>query len=196
MMSSSSNICTQLALRQHAPHTAPALWRSSLSARRQNLHPFHNLHIPAAAAVIPGHVLGALEAVTQQKKAAVSRAIRLVPDFPKAGVIFQDVSTLLLDPAAFQYTIDLLVDRYKDMDVQCIAGELLQVCCGSYSGKGAWWPARKFRCAYTLPNLPVLITHASAGFEARGFIFGPPVALALRVPFVMIRKAGKLPGGF
>jgi len=33
-----------------------------------------------------------------------------------------------------------------------------------------------------------------AGFDARGFLFGPPIALALKIPFVMIRKAGKLPG--
>ena len=33
-----------------------------------------------------------------------------------------------------------------------------------------------------------------AGFDARGFLFGPPIALALNLPFVMIRKAGKLPG--
>lgn len=35
---------------------------------------------------------------------------------------------------------------------------------------------------------------AVAGFEARGFIFGPPLALALKVPFVPLRKPGKLPG--
>lgn len=33
-----------------------------------------------------------------------------------------------------------------------------------------------------------------AGFEARGFLFGTPLALALQKPFVPLRKAGKLPG--
>lgn len=36
-------------------------------------------------------------------------------------------------------------------------------------------------------------THV-AGFDARGFLFGPSIAMALNIPFVMIRKAGKLPG--
>ena len=35
---------------------------------------------------------------------------------------------------------------------------------------------------------------AVVGFEARGFIFGPPIALALGLPFVPLRKPGKLPG--
>ena len=56
------------------------------------------------------------------KKAAIAGAIREIPDFPKKGIMFQDVSTLLLDPVAFQYAIDLLVERYRGMDVQCIAG--------------------------------------------------------------------------
>ncbi|KAH9383363.1 hypothetical protein HPB48_024582 [Haemaphysalis longicornis] len=36
--------------------------------------------------------------------------------------------------------------------------------------------------------------HAIAGLEARGFLLGPSLALALNVPFVPVRKAGKLPG--
>jgi len=31
------------------------------------------------------------------------------------------------------------------------------------------------------------------GFDARGFILGPPIALALKIPFFMLRKSGKLP---
>lgn len=49
-------------------------------------------------------------------------------------------------------TVDIFVQRYRDMDIDFVAG-----------------------------------------LDARGFVLGPPIALALRKPFVMIRKKGKLP---
>jgi adenine phosphoribosyltransferase len=67
--------------------------------------------------------------------------------------MFQDITTLLLDPKAFKDTIDLLVERYKNKNINVIAG-----------------------------------------VEARGFIFGPPIALAIGAKFVPMRKPKKLPG--
>ena len=70
-----------------------------------------------------------------------------------AGILFWDVTTIFLNPTAFQYTIDLLVEQYRDQKIDVVAG-----------------------------------------FEARGLIFGAPLALALGVAFVPLRKPGKLPG--
>jgi adenine phosphoribosyltransferase len=39
-------------------------------------------------------------------------AIRSVPDFPKKGIVFRDITTLLKDPAAFRHAVDLLTTRY------------------------------------------------------------------------------------
>ncbi|XP_047148752.1 adenine phosphoribosyltransferase-like [Vigna umbellata] len=41
----------------------------------------------------------------------ISSAIRVIPDFPKPGILFQDITRLLLDPKAFEDTIDLFVER-------------------------------------------------------------------------------------
>lgn len=41
-------------------------------------------------------------------------AIRSVPDFPKKGIVFRDITTLLKDPVAFRTVVDLFYDRYKD----------------------------------------------------------------------------------
>ncbi len=79
----------------------------------------------------------AMAATDDQKKAAIAASIRVIPDFPKKGIMFQDVSTLLLDPVAFQYSIDLFVDRYKKMGVECIAGWLWMGPLGW--GRGGWW---------------------------------------------------------
>ncbi|CAK9157438.1 unnamed protein product [Ilex paraguariensis] len=83
----------------------------------------------------------------------ISDAIRVVPHFPKPGIMFQDITTLLLDHKAFKDTVDIFVDRYRDMDISVVAG-----------------------------------------VEARGFMFGPSIALAIGAKFVPLRKPKKLPG--
>ncbi|KAH9331941.1 hypothetical protein KI387_004049, partial [Taxus chinensis] len=83
----------------------------------------------------------------------IAAAIRVVPDFPKPGIMFQDITTLLLDHKAFRDSIDIFVERYKDKNITVVAG-----------------------------------------IEARGFIFGPPIALAIGAKFVPMRKPKKLPG--
>lgn len=85
--------------------------------------------------------------------ARISSSIRIIPDFPKPGIMFQDITTLLLDTKAFKDTIDLFVERYRDQNISVVAG-----------------------------------------VEARGFIFGPPIALAIGAKFVPMRKPKKLPG--
>ncbi|KAJ0075478.1 hypothetical protein Patl1_34551 [Pistacia atlantica] len=84
---------------------------------------------------------------------AIKEAIRVVPHFPKPGIMFQDITTLLLDHKAFKHTVDIFVDRYRNMRIDVVAG-----------------------C------------------EARGFVFGPPIALAIGAKFVPLRKPRKLPG--
>lgn len=39
-----------------------------------------------------------------------------------AGIMFQDITTLLLDPKAFKDTIDLFVERYKGKNISVVAG--------------------------------------------------------------------------
>ncbi|PHT51043.1 Adenine phosphoribosyltransferase 3 [Capsicum baccatum] len=97
--------------------------------------------------------MAASDDVKDARIAGISSAIRVIPDFPKSGIMFQDITTLLLDTKAFKDTIDLFVERYKDKNISVVAG-----------------------------------------IEARGFIFGPPIALAIGAKFVPMRKPKKLPG--
>lgn len=48
--------------------------------------------------------------------------IRTIPDFPKPGIQFRDITTLLADPEGFKETIEILIDRYKNHDVDFIVG--------------------------------------------------------------------------
>ncbi|MDS1030012.1 adenine phosphoribosyltransferase [Bacillota bacterium LX-D] len=79
--------------------------------------------------------------------------VRVIPDFPKKGISFKDITTLLRDGEAFKYAIDKLADKCKEKRIDLIVGP-----------------------------------------EARGFMIGAPLAYALGVGFIPIRKPGKLPG--
>jgi adenine phosphoribosyltransferase len=48
--------------------------------------------------------------------------IREIPDFPKPGILFYDITTLLKDPAAFKEAIDLMLEPYKDEHVDLVVG--------------------------------------------------------------------------
>ena len=79
--------------------------------------------------------------------------VRSIPDYPKKGILFRDITTLIEDPDGFRESVDRLAGLHKDLG----------------------------------------ITHV-AGIEARGFIFGAGVAIALGVGFIPVRKKCKLPG--
>jgi adenine phosphoribosyltransferase len=53
---------------------------------------------------------------------SVKQIIRDVPDFPKEGIIFKDITPLLADPVAFQKTINTLKDRYANKSVDAVVG--------------------------------------------------------------------------
>ena len=50
------------------------------------------------------------------------RHIRDVPDFPKEGIIFKDITPMLQDAKAFQTSVDLLADRYMGEGVDVVVG--------------------------------------------------------------------------
>lgn len=79
--------------------------------------------------------------------------IRVIPDYPKPGIRFKDITTLLKNGPAYQAAIEAMKQQVAELEIDVIAGP-----------------------------------------EARGFVIGAPLALALGVGFVPIRKSGKLPG--
>src|SRR4030095_3505575 len=48
--------------------------------------------------------------------------IREIPDFPKPGILFYDITTLLKDPASYKEAIDLMIEPYKDDQVDIVVG--------------------------------------------------------------------------
>jgi adenine phosphoribosyltransferase len=86
----------------------------------------------------------------------IDSLVRDVPDFPKPGVLFKDISPLLADHTAFEAVVQALADAGRDGGGETVVDKVI-------------------------------------GMEARGFILAAPVALALGVGFVPVRKPGKLP---
>ncbi len=78
--------------------------------------------------------------------------IRDIPDFPKPGIIFKDITPLVKDPSALRLSVHQLLQPFLGREITAVAG-----------------------------------------MEARGFIFGSLVAWELGLPFVPLRKPGKLP---
>ena len=53
---------------------------------------------------------------------SIKSKIRTVPHWPKKGIMFRDITTLLKDPEGFKETIDLLYNRYKDKKIDKVVG--------------------------------------------------------------------------
>jgi len=82
----------------------------------------------------------------------IKSIVRDVPDFPKEGIIFKDITPLFSNPLLCSDIVDYYCEKFISLDLDAIA------------------------CV-----------------EARGFFFGPQIAMKLGIPFIPIRKAGKLP---
>jgi len=53
---------------------------------------------------------------------SVRKSIRTIPDFPKKGILYRDITTLLLDPGAFRRSIKAMAGHYGKKDIDIIAG--------------------------------------------------------------------------
>ena len=53
---------------------------------------------------------------------AIKDKIRTIPDFPKKGILFRDITTLLSDPEGLRLTIDAFVERYRGRGIEAVVG--------------------------------------------------------------------------
>jgi len=90
--------------------------------------------------------------MTENELSILKTAVHAIPDYPKPGILFRDVMGILENAEAFELTIRVLKEKFKDQGFTKVVGT-----------------------------------------EARGFLFGAPLALELGVGFVPVRKPGKLP---
>ena len=52
----------------------------------------------------------------------LKQKIRNIPDFPKKGIVFRDITPLVRDGEAFKYSIDTMVEHYKSKNINAILG--------------------------------------------------------------------------
>jgi len=63
-----------------------------------------------------------MKTISSQDKQIILDSIRDIPDFPKPGIIFKDITTLLSNPKAFDTLMTHLENRYKSYNLDYIAG--------------------------------------------------------------------------
>ncbi len=63
-----------------------------------------------------------MKTLNSEQKKFLMDAIRDVPDFPKPGILFKDITTLLNNARAFGLLMDHLTERYSEMDLDYVAG--------------------------------------------------------------------------
>lgn len=67
-------------------------------------------------------LLSIIPKIANQDHELIKSKIRTIPDFPKPGIMFRDITTLLLDSEGMKKTIEILYNRYKDRNLDAIAG--------------------------------------------------------------------------
>ena len=60
--------------------------------------------------------------ITQEERDFLDSSIRRVPDFPRPGILFYDITSILTKPAAFKFCIDNMVEYYNDANIDAVAG--------------------------------------------------------------------------
>ena len=60
--------------------------------------------------------------MTDDRIAYIRSKVRDVPDFPKPGILFKDITPVLADPRAFNLCLDLMAERYDGLRIDAIVG--------------------------------------------------------------------------
>jgi adenine phosphoribosyltransferase len=63
-----------------------------------------------------------MTSLTEEERAIIENSIREIPDFPKKGIVFKDITTMLNNPEAFKTLMNHLSERYKEYNLDYVAG--------------------------------------------------------------------------